>query len=148
VKVSLTTKPAKLAGRTLPAGSYLVRREPNEAGVRDVLTRILPFTGASPIALDTAFTEEGPALGSSTVVNLKKPKVVLVTGPGSDANVSGALRLSVERGLGIKVSRRTASSLSRASFEGVTAVILPPGSSTFEREIGSTLDFVESGGVV
>jgi hypothetical protein len=154
VRVLVTTREAMLGTSALPAGSFVVRRENNDG---DVARRVAEYTassGARPISLGGAWTDLGPTLGSETLVPLKTPRVVVLTGAGADVGSVGSLRLALERDLGIVATRRRASSLGSGELREVTAIVVPNGDAGFRRELerdenaAALRRFVEAGGVV
>ncbi|HEV8266935.1 MAG TPA: M14 family zinc carboxypeptidase [Thermoanaerobaculia bacterium] len=155
VRLSFTTRPASLSGRAIPSGSFLLRRANNDrADLDETLLRALRESGAHPVPLAGAWTDSGPTFGSETVVPLKRPRIVLLTGEGADVGSAGAVALAVERDLGLDVVRRRASSLERADLSDVTAIVVPNGEGSFRRELerdecaAALRRFVENGGVV
>ncbi|MEO6323746.1 MAG: M14 family zinc carboxypeptidase [Thermoanaerobaculia bacterium] len=153
LRVLATTRDSMIAGVTIPAGSFLIRRENNDsdrfARVQDIAT-----TASRPIRLKSAWTDEGPSFGSNSLLVLKVPRVILLTGDGADVSSVGSIRLAIERDLGIHVMRRRASALSRTDLTGVTAIIVPHGGGAFRRELereegaAALRRWVEGGGVV
>lgn len=156
VRVKVTTKEARAGGVVLPAGSYLVRREGND-DVGDLaarLARAAAESGARPLPLASAATDEGPTLGSSTLLDVKPPRVVLVGGDGADASGLAFLRLALERGLGVVPTVRRATSLGAGSLADATVLVVPNGNDRFRQALlsegaaAALRRFVEAGGVV
>lgn len=153
VKLLATTRETTIAGRTFPAGSFVVRRENNDEGVAGKVSRICSDSEASPEPLSGAWTDAGPSLGSRSLVPLKPPRVVVLTGDGTDPGSEGAVRLALERGLGVVASRRRAASLARGDLSSVRVIVIPNGEG-FRRELereenaAALRRWVEAGGVV
>ncbi len=156
VRVSVTTKDARNAAGPVPAGSFVVRREGNE-DVRDlagVVARAALEGDARPRPLESASTEEGPSLGSSSMLALRKPRVVLLSGEGADPSGIAFLREAVERGLGLRPTVRRVGSLGSNGFDGVTALVVPHGNARFreallaDRTAEAIRRFVDGGGVL
>jgi hypothetical protein len=156
VRVAVTTKPARGASGPIPAGSFVVRREGNDHldDLAALVSRAVAEAGACPRPLAGASTLEGPSLGSSTLLPLKAPRVVLLAGDGSDSSGIAFLRRSLESGLGVKPTVRRASSLGDGGLEGVTALVVPHGNARFRRSLlaepaaEALRRFVDGGGVV
>ena len=153
LRVMATTRESMVSGATIPAGSFLIRRENNEAGNFARVAEIA--TDASrPVRLASAWTDSGPSLGSNTLIVLKAPKVLLLTGNGADVGSVGSIRLSIERDLGVHVLRCRASALARIDLTGVTVIVVPHGGGAFRRELereesaAALRRWVEGGGVV
>ncbi len=156
VRVSVTTRDARAGALAAPAGSYVVRSEGNEE-IQDLSGLVLrTVSGASGRAfpLDSAATDEGPSFGSSSLLPLKRPRVVLLSGDGADPANVAFLRLALENGLGIRPTLRRAESLAAGRFEGVTALVVPHGNARFQRALlgekaaASLRRFVDGGGVL
>ena len=156
VRVSVTTKGARTASAAIPAGSFVVRWEGNEEA-RDLaalVERAATEAGARPLPLDSAATEDGPSLGSSTVLPLEKPRVVVLGGDGADPSGVAFLRLALERGLGVRPTIRRAETVPANGFDGVTALVVPHGNARFQRALLSSgmaeaiRRFVDGGGVL
>jgi len=156
VRVQATTKEARAGGLSVPAGSFLVRREGNgdASALAAIVARVAAEAGARPRPLASAATDDGPSLGSTTLLSLKPPRVVLVGGDGADTSGLAFLRFALERGLGVKPTLRRAASLSSEGLEDVTVLVLPHGNDRFrsallsERPADAIRRFVDGGGVV
>lgn len=156
VRVSVTTKAARAAGLAVPAGSYVVKREGNE-DVRDLpglVSRVAAGAQARARPLDSASTEDGPSFGSSSMLRLEPPRVVLLAGDGADPSGLAFLRDALERGLGVRPTLRRAGSNGSNGFDGVTTLVIPHGNARFRQALlsGRTAEairrFVDGGGVV
>jgi hypothetical protein len=156
VRVSVTTKAARNAGGSVPAGSFVVRREGNEE-VRDLpglVSRAAAAATARPRPLESAAMEGGPSLGSSSLLALKAPRVVLLVGDGADTSGLAFLRGALENGLGVRPTLRRVGSLPANDLEGVTALVVPHGNARFQQALlaegtAETIRrFVDGGGVL
>ncbi|HEX7578676.1 MAG TPA: hypothetical protein VF580_01655, partial [Thermoanaerobaculia bacterium] len=153
VRLFTTTADLRVRGLAFPAGSYLVRRESNDIGVAARVADVVAAASASATPLGGAWTESGPSLGSSSLHPLRVPHVALLVGEGIDPASAASLAESVERDLGIRVSRRRVSSLQNG-LAGVTVVLVPHATDVFKRELlleenaAALRRFVEGGGVV
>jgi hypothetical protein len=156
VRVSVTTRFARAATLAIPAGSFVVRREGNEE-VRDLsglVTRAATDADARTRPLESAATDDGPSFGSSSLLSLKPPRVVLLSGDGADPAGVAFLRLALQKGLGVRPTLRRVESLSAGDFEGVTSIVVPHGNSRFQRALlaegaaESLRRFVDGGGTL
>ena len=156
VRVSVTTRDARAATLAVPAGSFVVRREGNEE-VRDLsglVSRAASDALARPHPLESAATDDGPSFGSSSLLSVKPPRVVLLSGDGADSSGVAFLRLSLENGLGVHPTLRRVESLPAGQLEGVTAIVVPHGNARFQTALlaegaaESLRRFVDGGGVL
>jgi predicted deacylase len=153
VQVSVTTAELRVKGRSFPPGSYLVKRESNEPGVASLVSAAAAAASATALPLSGAWTEAGPSFGSTSLRPLAAPRVALLADEGVDPASAAALADSVERDLGIRVSRRRVASL-RDGLAGVTVLLVPNGGDVLKRELlreenaAPLRRFVEEGGVV
>lgn len=154
VRVWVTAEPASVSGRAFPAGTFLVRREGNGPGVEAAVAKAASEASARAFGTASAWTEAGPSLGSNTVRPLAAPRVVLLTGDGTDPSSVGALALALRNSLGVPPILRRASSLAEADLRGVTALVVPHGGRRLARDLhreesaGTLRRFVEGGGVL
>ncbi len=156
VRVSVTTREARTGALAVPAGSFVVSREGNE-DVQDLsglVSRAASGAGGRPRPLDSAATDDGPSFGSSSLLSLKPPRVVLLCGDGADTAGIAFLRLALETGLGVRPTLRRVESLAAGRFEGVTILVVPHGNSRFRKALldEDTAEvirrFVDGGGVL
>lgn len=155
VHVEVTTRPARAGSLAIAPGSFVVKRENNDPDdVEDSVAEAVAESGARAVPLAGAWSDEGPSLGSETVVWIKPPRVVLVTGEGVDAPSAGGIALALRRDLGIPVRRFRASALAEADLADATVVVVPNGDAVLRRELereetaSALRRWVESGGVL
>ena len=156
VRVSVTTKEARAAAGSVPAGSFLIAREENrEVPELDVVVaRAVEAARARPRPLESAATLSGPSLGSSSLLKLKAPRVALLSGDGADPASIAFLRHALEERLGIRPTLRRPESIGSEGFDGFTALVVPHGNARFRRSIldegtaEAIRRFVDGGGVL
>lgn len=109
-------------------GSLLVPREGNDAGVADVLARLLVTTGlrAEPVASGLEADERNPGSGAFTRVT--PPKIGLVAGDGVSATSHGALWHLFDHVVEMPVRRLDRERLdSDAGLDDLDVLVLPDG---------------------
>ncbi len=156
VRVRVTTRSARTSAGAAPAGSFVVRREGNEEvdDLPALVARIASEAGARPRPLESSATTDGPSLGSSSLLALEKPRVVLLAGDGADPAGIAFLRRALETGLGVRPTIRRVGTLGANGFDGVTALVVPHGNARFQRALlaEETAEpirrFVDGGGVL
>lgn len=156
VRVAVTTREARAGGVAVPAGSFVVRREGNEdqPDLAGLVSRVAGEARARAHPLDGASTDDGPSFGSSSMLRLVAPRVVVLAGDGTDPSGLAFLREALERGLGVRPTVRRAGSVGANGFDGVTALVLPHGNARFrqslltEKTSEAIRRFVDGGGVL
>lgn len=156
VRVTVTTKEARAGGLRVAAGSFVVRREANadRPDLAGLVSRVAGEARARAIPLDRAATDDGPSFGSSSMLRVAPPRVVLLAGDGADPSGVAFLGEALERGLGVRPTVRRAGSVGPDGFDGVSALVLPHGNERFrqallsERTAEAIRRYVDGGGVL
>ena len=139
IKALVATKPFTLKPGRFEIGSVIIRRHGNPDGLRDTLVEIARATGAEFVGFDSSYAEAGVDLGSTSVVALKAPRVLLLWDQPAAAPSAGALRYALERFFGYPVSVVRSASLAHAEIMRADVIVLPDtwGSGTaFEAALG------------
>ncbi len=138
------------AARRFPAGSAVIAAPPRSAAAqRAALQRQLAAIGASygvtfePIA--SAFTEQGPDLGSEQAVVLEPPRLVLLA---SDGAGFGEMRWLLERELRVPFSCVEPASLARLDLADWNLIVAPDGVKGLDDAKTSLEAFLKRGGSV
>jgi hypothetical protein len=125
IKASVATKPFTLQAGRFEIGSIVIRRHGNPDTLRDTLVDVAHTTGAEFVGADSSYAEAGVDLGSTSVVALKPPRILLLWDQPAAPPSAGALRYALERFLGYPVSVVRASSLARAEIVRADVIVLP-----------------------
>ncbi len=154
IKVSVTTVDARIGSTPVPPGSFLVKRNSNSPQIEAEIKTVARESEAEPIPLASAWTDEGPALGSRTVIALEKPRVAVLLESGASIYSAGAILDSLGNRLGIRAQRRRPGSIADGGLKDVNVLILPHAAEEFahlmlqEDTANGLRRFVEGGGVV
>ena len=117
----------RLAGRTWPAGTAIVRVSENGPAARETLQRLVQAHHAAAVPVDTGYVEEGVSLGSERVHRLKRPRVLLAWDRPTSSQSAGWARWVLERRFGQPVSAVRVSALRRVDLRRFDVVVLPSG---------------------
>src|SRR5207342_3537214 len=104
-----------------------VRTAGNPAGLAETLGHLASGTGAEIVPLDSGWVDSGTSLGSSDVVWLKAPRVVLAWDAPTQSLSAGWARYVLERRYGVPVTAVRVSSLGRLDFHDADVLVLPQG---------------------
>jgi len=129
IPVSIAAKSFRVSGESYPVGSLFLRREGAPPDLDAVVTDLARTTGADFLGVDSAWTEEGIALGSSRFVPWKPARVALVTGPGVDRSSAGWAQDAFHRVFRYPVSVLDVDSLDDAELARYDTLVLPDASS-------------------
>ncbi len=127
-------QPFKVGGVSFPAGTVLILPTSNQhLGERfhELIKEAAFKSDAALVPIQTGLVEAGADFGSEKVRNLKMPRVVLVTGEGTNANASGEIWHHFDQQLNYPVSLVNQSDLSRLNWSQVDVIILPDGNYSF-----------------
>jgi len=151
LKVRVAEAGFRLAGRSWPAGTAIVRVAENAADTGERLARIARAHAAEVVAVDSGYVEEGVSLGSGRVRLLEKPRVLLAWDRPTSSQSAGWARWVLERRYGQPVTAVRLSALRRVDLTRFGVVVLPSGD--YADAIGTGLvtklrSWVEAGGTL
>ncbi|HKL37967.1 MAG TPA: M14 family zinc carboxypeptidase, partial [Bacteroidales bacterium] len=153
----------KIATRslTIPVGSKSYEFEPgavfipahyqpvSEKKVHQAILRIAREEGVPFYAVETAFTEEGADLGSSSFRTLEPRRILLVAGEGTSSYSAGQVWHLLDHRFQLPVVMIKPSQLSRINLHDFNTVILPDGWYSWDEKISRKLkNWLQNGGVL
>ena len=153
-KVAVAREDFTLAGRSWPSGTFVVRVERNAPPVHERLAALAVRRGVEVVATQTAWTEDGPDLGSFTLDSLKRPRIAVLADRPTDETAYGAIWYLLERRLGVGFTALRAEDLARADLSRYNVLVLPDGSASRYRRafdeptVKRLSTWIEDGGVV
>ena len=141
----------RLAGRSFPAGTAIVRVAENPQDARQTLDRIVRKHHAEAVAEDSAYVEDGVSLGSERVHLVKKPRVLLAWDRPTSSVSAGWARWVLERRYGQPVTAVRVTSLRRVDLSRYDVLVLPSGDygqALREDAVKRLRDWVSAGGTL
>jgi hypothetical protein len=125
LKILTSDKVFKLAGRTYPTGSLIVKVKDNAADVAEKVERLAKSSGAEVYATDTGWVDEGVNFGSNRVFSVPRASVALAWDRPTNSGAAGATRFLLERQYGYPVSVVRTDQLARGDLNQFQVIILP-----------------------
>jgi hypothetical protein len=125
--LAVATQPFRVAGSEYPRGSVIARVERNPAALHDRLAALAAASGVSVVALNSARVETGADFGEDPVVELKAPRVAVVTDEPTDDRAYGATWFTLERRLGMGFTALKVDQLKAGDLGRYNVIVLPHG---------------------
>lgn len=143
---AVTTKPMSLGASTYDRGTFIFSAARNEEGYDKALIDIAKRHGCRLEALGTSYPAEGrQGPGSENVVTLKKPKIGVLFGSGTDATDFGAIWYLMDREFKIPFTPLSNGALNPRILTSYTTIVIPSGSDVSAAP-GPLRDWVQAGG--
>ncbi|MFQ5740858.1 MAG: M14 family zinc carboxypeptidase [Acidobacteriota bacterium] len=152
-KMLVTRTSLKVAGETFPAGSILLRTSRNPETLGEQIRSLAEETGVQVWAVDSAWTTEGPSLGTRMARDLKAPKVAIAAYEPTRGRSFGHLWFYFEAILGYPFTPIRTERFGSLDLSKYDVIIFPDGSDAgYERRLGKNgiekLDrWIRDGGV-
>ncbi len=152
-KVAIGQKQFFAAGTTFPRGTALVRVARNPKTLHARIRALADSCGVPVVPLNSAWTDKGILLGSRNFVNLKKPKVAVVTEEPTRQTSYGALWYLLEKRYGIPFTAIRLDYFDRVDLNRYNVLVFPHGSPAGylrllgEKGVRRIKTWVEEGGV-
>jgi hypothetical protein len=152
-KVSLAREAFTLAGRDFPAGTVVVRVQPNPDSIHTLIPALAAETEVEVVAAGTALVDKGKDLGDASVVDLKAPSIAVVCEPPTSPTAYGAIWFMLEKMYGIPFTAIKGEDLAEANLRRYDIIVLPDGrpagyARLFERELDRLRYWVREGGTL
>jgi hypothetical protein len=130
-------RPFSAGGREWPFGTFVVRRERNPDAVHARLAALAEAAGVEAVAVNTAWTEKGPDLGSATIDSLKKPRIAVVADAPAEDTAYGAIWFLLERRLEQPFTALRAEEIAGADLRRYDVIVLPDGAAAaYKKRLG------------
>jgi Zinc carboxypeptidase len=127
IRVRQASRPFTAAGRTFATGTAIVRVAENQTDLAKTLGAIAAQHGAEVVPFDSGWVDSGISLGSTEVVALKTPRIVLAWDMPTQSLSAGWARYVLERRYGFTVSAVRVATLGRFDLRDKDVLILPQG---------------------
>jgi hypothetical protein len=139
-------------GETFPPGSILLRAERNPTELDERIAVLAGELGVRVRAVEGAWTEAGPTLGSGRIEDLKMPRVAIATNVPTNGRAYGSLWFLFEQVLDYPFTPIRTDRLRRADLSKYDVLIFPDGGDgAYEELLGAQgvariKQWIENGG--
>jgi hypothetical protein len=143
-RARVLTRPATVSGRRWPAGSWFVPIRGN-----DSLSARAQRSGLGAFAVPVAsgHSQEGIDLGSERVLNVRRPRLAVVSGDGTDPTSFGALWFFLDQQLGLRFDAIDAGDLAGTDLGKYDVLVFPDARARAVKAAEEPLKaFVQRGG--
>ncbi len=153
-QLALAREPFTLAGRSFGSGTVLVRTETNPDTLHARIVELARQFEVDLFAANSAMVDAGRDLGDRTVVDLERPKILLVSEPPTSVTAFGAIWFLLEQTYGVPFTIVKAEDLGSIRLHDYDVLVLPDGQAggyarSFGEEGASRLKrWVEDGGTL
>ncbi|HEY2012398.1 MAG TPA: peptidase M14, partial [Bryobacteraceae bacterium] len=127
LRVRSSDKKFTLGGRVYPDGTLIVMVKENPAGVHESVQKLAAASGAEVVATNSGWVDEGPNFGSSRVLYMKHPAILLAWDRPTNASSAGTVRYILERQFGYPVTVVRTQQMAGADLSKFQVIILPEG---------------------
>ncbi|MDQ3950745.1 MAG: hypothetical protein M3282_10405 [Gemmatimonadota bacterium] len=125
--LAVATQPFRVVGTDFPRGSILARVERNPAALHDRVAALAAENDVRVHALNSARVESGADFGEDPVVELKRPRIAVVTDEPTDERAYGATWFTLERRLGTGFTALKIEQLKTGDLGRYNVIVLPHG---------------------
>ncbi len=137
-------------GRTFPDGTLILMVKENPANLAAKVQQLAAASGAEVVGTDTSWVDEGPNFGSSKVVYMKHPAILMAWDRPTNAGSAGQTRFVLERQFGYPVTVIRTAQMGGADLSKFQVIILPEGGA-YASELGENgtrrlKEWVQAGG--
>jgi hypothetical protein len=97
-RVAVSTKKLTAGGRTFSRGSFVVRISRNSDSIHDAVSRLASETGATVVAVNNGYNDEGDTgVGSENVLPMQSPKIAMIADEVVDQTSYGSIWWTLDR---------------------------------------------------
>ncbi|MDZ7300755.1 MAG: M14 family zinc carboxypeptidase [candidate division KSB1 bacterium] len=126
--LAISTQPFETEAAKFPRGSIIARVERNPSKLTQRISHLADSLGAEVYPIRTAWTPQGIFLGSDHLVNLKSPKVLVITEEPSSQTSYGALWYLLEKRYGVPFTPIRLAYFSNVNLYEYEVLVFPDGS--------------------
>ena len=144
-------RPFTQNGRAFSAGTLIFMVKENAPGLYEHLQKLAADSGSQVFATDSSWMDQGPDFGSSRVVSLKRPSILIAWDRPTNATSAGQARWVIEREFGYPVTIIRTQQLAGADLAKFHVIILPEGNYNSELGAGGgrrLKEWVQAGGTL
>lgn len=121
----LALKPITVNGKDFPAGAIIFPVETNKPELHNRIAELAKLNGHEVVASNSARTENGIDLGSNRVRHIRKPKVVVVMGPGVNVTNYGSMWFLLDEKFSIPFTAVSTQQLGSLDLRDYNTIIFP-----------------------
>ncbi len=153
-KIALATRPFTHESRNFPAGTFVLRVERNPDNLHERIREMAAECGTTVVGIGSAGSERGPSLGSSTVVDLDDPRILVFSGEPTRAVTFGAVYSLLEQRFGLRFTAVRSDYFDEVELSRYNVIILPDGSARGYRErlgeegVERLRNWIQEGGIL
>jgi zinc carboxypeptidase len=136
VPAAVSAKSLRVSGETYPVGTLFLRRDGAPSDFDATVADLARSTSTDFDGVESAWTEEGIALGSQSFVPWKPVRVGLLSGPGMDRSSSGWALDAFMRVFRYPVSVLDADAFDDADLSHYDVLVFPDGSARVIAALG------------
>ena len=126
-RVAVATRRLTAGRETFERGSFVIRISRNSPLIHDAVTRHSRATGASVVAVNNGYNEEGDTgVGSENVISLQQPKVAIIADEMVDQTSYGSIWWTLNR-YGIEFTPLTLANARGNTLSKYNVLIMPDG---------------------
>ena len=125
--LAVATQPFRVLGADFPRGSIIARTERNAPRLHERLSALAAENDVRVHALNSARVESGSDFGEDPVVELKRPRVAVVTDDPTDERAYGATWFTLERRLGMGFTALKIEQLKSGDLGRYNVIVVPHG---------------------
>lgn len=142
-RVAVATEPFTRDGKSYDRGVVVVRVNRNDESLHQRILELSVETGVDIEAIDEAWTDTGILMGARSVINLSKPKIMVLMDEPTRGRSYGAIWYTLEQRYGLEFTAVRVQDLSRIDLNDYDVIIMPPGSVSGYKSVISTKGITE-----
>ncbi len=125
--IVVATEPFTVEGRQFDRGAILARTERNDASLGQAMARVTsPFIDV--LGLESARVTSGADFGEDPLVEIRKPRIAVITEDPTDERSYGATWFTLEQRLGLPFTAIKVEQLLSGDLTRYNVIVLPDGS--------------------
>ena len=124
----VATEAFRISGRDFPRGSIIVRVERNPATLHERIGALAAESGVTLVALNSARVDAGPDFGEDPFVELRVPRIAVITDEPTDDRAYGAAWFTLEQRLGLGFTALKIEQLKFNNLLRYDVIVFPHGS--------------------
>jgi hypothetical protein len=127
MNIAVATEPFRLGDADYARGAIIVRNERNPASLVERLRALAVQAGVVVRPLDSARVQQGKDFGEDPVVEVRHPRIAVVTDEPTDDRSYGATWFTLEQRLGLPFTALKTEQVRNADLARFNVIVLPHG---------------------